>query len=73
MLRLQVIVDRYDAIRCNLTPLKASLLQSTLQEIKTHFDYGVNYINWDSLTVDDFLEHIEKVELPLLQFNIDVH
>ncbi|KAM3182244.1 hypothetical protein ACTXT7_012779 [Hymenolepis weldensis] len=65
VLRLQVIVERYDAIRCNLTPLRASLLQSTLQDIKTHFDYGVNYVNWDSLTVDDFLEQIEKKVLAL--------
>ncbi|VDO04672.1 unnamed protein product [Rodentolepis nana] len=65
VLRLQVIVDRYEAIRCNLNPLKASLLQSTLKDTTEHFEYGVNYVNWDSLTIDDFLEQCEKKLLTL--------
>lgn len=61
MQRLQDIVDRYEAVRRNLTPIKAALLQLTLQDFVAHFDRGVNYLNWDSLAIDDFLELAEKV------------
>ncbi|KAL5967709.1 Dynein heavy chain 10 axonemal [Taenia solium] len=67
--RLQDIVDRYEAVRRNLTPIKASLLQLTLQDFVAHFDRGVTYLNWDSLAIGDFLELAEKkIQLLEAQF-----
>ncbi|CDS38073.1 dynein heavy chain [Echinococcus multilocularis] len=60
VLQLQDIVDRYEAVRRNLSPIKAALLQLTLRDFIAHFDRGVNYLNWDSLAIDDFLELAEK-------------
>ncbi|KAL5105240.1 Dynein heavy chain 10 axonemal [Taenia crassiceps] len=67
--RLQDIVDRYEAVRRNLTPIKAALLQHTLQDFVSHFDRGVNYLNWDSLAIGDFLESAEK-KIQLLEVQL---
>ncbi|VDM01559.1 unnamed protein product [Schistocephalus solidus] len=60
VLQLQDIVDRYEYVRRHLTPIKASLLDEILKDITILFDRGVNYLNWDSLAIDDFLEQAEK-------------
>ncbi|VDM32164.1 unnamed protein product [Hydatigera taeniaeformis] len=69
VLRLQDIVDRYEGVRRNLSPIKVALLRLTLQDFVAHFDRGVNYLNWDSLAIGDFLELAEKkIQLLETQF-----
>ncbi|VDK33134.1 unnamed protein product [Dibothriocephalus latus] len=52
-----------------MTPIKASLLDETLRDITIWFDRGVNYLNWDSLAIDDFLEQAEK-KIKLLEYQL---
>ncbi|CAH8443146.1 unnamed protein product [Heterobilharzia americana] len=60
VLNLQRMVDRYEAIRQGMDPLKHSLMRESLQALVTTIDRGVYYINWDSLVIDEYLEYCNQ-------------
>ncbi|KAF7256044.1 hypothetical protein EG68_05470 [Paragonimus skrjabini miyazakii] len=60
VLQLQSMVDRYEAIRVQLDPLKVSLTETGLKSLVNTIDRGVFYLNWDSLVVDEYLEFCDR-------------
>ncbi|KAF6771173.1 hypothetical protein AHF37_11217, partial [Paragonimus kellicotti] len=60
VLQLQRMVDRYEAIRVQLDPLKISLTETGLKNLVNTIDRGVFYLNWDSLVVDEYLEFCDR-------------
>ncbi|TPP65485.1 Dynein heavy chain 10 axonemal [Fasciola gigantica] len=60
VLQLQRMVDRYEEIRSQLDPLKVSLMEAGLRTLVNTIDRGVFYLNWDSLVVDEYLEHCDR-------------
>ncbi|KAA3678865.1 dynein heavy chain, axonemal, partial [Paragonimus westermani] len=60
VLQLQRMVDRYEAIRVQLDPLKVSLTEKGLKNLVNTIDRGVFYLNWDSLVVDEYLEFCDQ-------------
>ncbi|CAH8459255.1 unnamed protein product [Dicrocoelium dendriticum] len=61
VLHLQSMVDRYEAIRVQLDPLKVNLMETGLKNLINTIDRGVYYLNWDSLVVDEYLEFCDRV------------
>ncbi|VDP78569.1 unnamed protein product [Echinostoma caproni] len=60
VLQLQRMVDRYEEIRAQLDPLKVTLMENSLRNLVNTIDRGVFYLNWDSLVVDEYLEHCDR-------------
>ncbi|VDQ07287.1 unnamed protein product [Trichobilharzia regenti] len=36
-------------------------MEESLKALVTTIDRGVNYINWDSLVIDEYLEYCDRV------------
>ncbi|KAG5441844.1 Dynein heavy chain 10, axonemal [Clonorchis sinensis] len=60
VLQLQRMVDRYEAIRVQLDPLKVRLMETGLRSLVNTIDRGVFYLNWDSLVIDEYLEFCDR-------------